>query len=494
MRAEIKRPAVRANVLIATIVVLSAALAAVAFSTVGESRARPIYMVGVTDPIAYGTFRTTGLLVDSEATIGTSAAPLTPVLTLRTGGASTVPLEFAGVVTNTWDMSPITGSNVDPATITMFALTPTTTPSVDGTLNLHLIAGTGGAGGVDLSPNGASYLDPDGYAQHGHILAIGFLAPQYVLDVRDPGNAHTTLADCVANTGSAYECGQISAKGTSTYATGAGSNTIAFAVNGEALNTKASGIASLINIGLHGRAGGGDANWSLLTEDGDVCEGCTGSGAAAASGNVFVKRPLIVSSTSATFTGGGTIISGTSPYTLSVGPESDDTYFVNGNIAYGYNVNADDHLNFNFGGYLFGASRYRSENHYDGKNNLMLLIDAPNHQVLFSDGSINTTVVRLIDGHEITNGVAPGINASCTSGAGASIAGTDKAFKLVTGTTSTSCTITFHTTYVVAPVCVITAEAGKVLPTYTISATAITMTTDLNAVYNAVCFGTAGAS
>lgn len=309
------------------------------------------------------TFKTGALIVDTTTEMGSASVPLTHVLTLRTSSATADPLAFTGAITNTWDMAVMTGSNTDLATVTVFGQTPTTTPSADNTLAFWVTAGTGGAGGIFLSPNGGSYMDPDGYAQHGKILAIGHEIPEYELDVRDPGNAHTSATDCVA-AGADFECIVVSAKGSSTFATGAGSNTEYYGVNGEALGTRASGTAQLVNAGLHGRASGGQQNFSLLTDDGDVYLGRNSSG------NIKFGRPTEFVMASTWDVGGNIFSSSSSGFNLSVGPLNDDIYFINGNIDYGWNVNSTDHININFHSFQGGAGFFRDLRIYDGKNAL----------------------------------------------------------------------------------------------------------------------------
>lgn len=67
---------------------------------------------------------------------------------------------------------------------------------------------------------------------------------------------------------------------------------------------------------------------------------------------------------------------------------------------------------------------------------------------------------------------------------------TDFAGKLTTGSAATTCTITFSSTWGTAPSCILTPEGGATHPTYTTSATAITVTVDIaSTVYNYVCVG-----
>lgn len=281
----------------------------------------------------------------------------------------------------------------------------------------------------------------------------------------------------------------VSAKGSSTFATGTGSNTEYYAVNGESLGIKTSGTATLTNIGLHGRAAGGDTNLALATDDGNVVLNRAGGG------TTLLHGVTTADAGSFHITNGGTIIEGTNPFTLSIGPTSDDTYFLNGNIAYGWNVNSDDHLNINFFGFLGGTGFFRSLNVYDGKNTALAHFNAPSHQVEVDDGSgIMTTVIKAINGHWITNGTSPTLDASCTAGGGSAIGGTDRAMKILTGVSSTACTVTFASPWTIPPVCTITPESGAAVPAFTISASQIVMSSNTNATYNIQCLGTPGAS
>lgn len=70
-----------------------------------------------------------------------------------------------------------------------------------------------------------------------------------------------------------------------------------------------------------------------------------------------------------------------------------------------------------------------------------------------------------------------------------SIVGNDTVGKVTTGSAATTCTLTFTAAYNVAPACIISAQgASPVIPTYTTSTTALTMTVDVaSTVYNYIC-------
>lgn len=85
-----------------------------------------------------------------------------------------------------------------------------------------------------------------------------------------------------------------------------------------------------------------------------------------------------------------------------------------------------------------------------------------------------------------TSTVSP-VLTSC--GTAPSIVGNDTVGKVTTGSAATTCTITFTTAFNVAPACIISPQgASPVIPTYTTSTTALTMTVDVaSTVYNYIC-------
>lgn len=74
-------------------------------------------------------------------------------------------------------------------------------------------------------------------------------------------------------------------------------------------------------------------------------------------------------------------------------------------------------------------------------------------------------------------------------GTSPSIVGNDTVGKVTTGSAATTCTLTFSAAYNVAPACILSAQgASPVIPTYTTSTTAITVTVDVaSTVYNYIC-------
>jgi hypothetical protein len=107
------------------------------------------------------------------------------------------------------------------------------------------------------------------------------------------------------------------------------------------------------------------------------------------------------------------------------------------------------------------------------------LIASPGDSV--GDRIINST------GHVRGNGTAPVLSGCGTNPA---IAGSDVAGVVTTGSAATTCTLTFARTYTTAPSCFFLPTGTATQPVYTVSATAITVTTDIaSTVYNYGCVG-----
>jgi len=88
--------------------------------------------------------------------------------------------------------------------------------------------------------------------------------------------------------------------------------------------------------------------------------------------------------------------------------------------------------------------------------------------------------------HVNTVGRVPPVLSAC--GTTPTFTGSDNALRLTTGSAATTCTVTFGTAFNTAPACVITPQGAAIQPTYTVSATAISMTVDIaSTVYNIVC-------
>ena len=100
-----------------------------------------------------------------------------------------------------------------------------------------------------------------------------------------------------------------------------------------------------------------------------------------------------------------------------------------------------------------------------------------------SNGELSITGTAHLKGV----GTAPALTSCGTS---PSIAGSDVAGVVTTGSGATTCTLTFAATYTTAPSCFFLPTGTATMPVYTVSATAITVTTDIaSTVYNYGCVG-----
>lgn len=96
--------------------------------------------------------------------------------------------------------------------------------------------------------------------------------------------------------------------------------------------------------------------------------------------------------------------------------------------------------------------------------------------------------IEIVNNKQRTAGTAPVIS-SCGT-APSAVAGNDYSGRYTTGSAATTCTITFASTYGTAPSCILGVEGGATLPTYTVSATAITVSVDIaSTTYNYICVG-----
>lgn len=82
-------------------------------------------------------------------------------------------------------------------------------------------------------------------------------------------------------------------------------------------------------------------------------------------------------------------------------------------------------------------------------------------------------------------GAAPAVSACGTS---PTIAGTDFAFTLTTGSVATSCTVTFSKAFGASPRCVLMANGQATQPTFTTTAASMVITVDIaSTVYTGIC-------
>lgn len=159
--------------------------------------------------------------------------------------------------------------------------------------------------------------------------------------------------------------------------------------------------------------------------------------------------------------------------------KGDTVYISSGSVNFGFEDNVTDILHVNFLGYHGGFSQFRTLSIEDGQGDEIARFLGPSGHLRF-----------IAEGRS-----APALSASCTSGGGGSITGTDTDFTLVTGASSVACVVTFVSGWTVKPVCVISVEGGTTLPTWSVSPSAFTFTVNLSATtYDAHCFGTPGAT
>ncbi len=95
-------------------------------------------------------------------------------------------------------------------------------------------------------------------------------------------------------------------------------------------------------------------------------------------------------------------------------------------------------------------------------------------------------------GNVVANGTAIPVLTSCGTSPAITAGSTDLAGSYTTGSGATTCTITFATAFANAPDCLIinTAGAATLIPTYSTSATAITVTVDIaSTAYHYLCVG-----
>jgi hypothetical protein len=326
-----------------------------------------------------GTFTGSGAAIfkSTEAvsgllSAGSGVAALSNAFALSSSSASTVPLNFSAAATNTWDVSPATGSNTDPATITVFGRTVTTTPSASQTLNMHLIAGTGGAGGVNLSPNGISYMDPDAWAQSGTILAIGYLggASTGEVEIHDQGNVHTVAHP------------ELSIVASSTYNTGSAATETA-GISAVCGATHGTGSGVLTNTCGYFDATGGDVTNALVTVQGNVIMNRTNG--------TFTAHKAAQFDSTATFSGQADFNSG-SLYNAGFGNAggAGNVYIVSGTINGQFSSNATDHLDLNWFGYQGGATQFRDLNIRDGEGAIIAAFTGSTKATTLN-GSLTTT-------------------------------------------------------------------------------------------------------
>lgn len=193
----------------------------------------------------------------------------------------------------------------------------------------------------------------------------------------------------------------------------------------------------------------------------------------APSGNTTTMIRLLANSSGSTLTG------------ISVGAMSDGDLFLLRNDAASGAItitNADTNS--------LAANRITTQ------NGLSLVIPPRGAMWLEYDGtaglvaspglSIGDTAIGAT-GHLRSTGTAPTLTSCGTS---PTIAGGDLAGVVTTGSGATTCTITFSRTFTSAPSCYFLPTGTATMPVYTVSATAITVTTDIaSTTYSYGCIG-----
>lgn len=102
----------------------------------------------------------------------------------------------------------------------------------------------------------------------------------------------------------------------------------------------------------------------------------------------------------------------------------------------------------------------------------------------FNGGDVN-----YASGHILANGTSPTLS-SCGATPSPTIAGSDIGGRFTTGGTATTCTITFATAFGTQAFCIVYPEGAATQPVYTVSASAITMTTSIaTTTYDYICTG-----
>lgn len=100
---------------------------------------------------------------------------------------------------------------------------------------------------------------------------------------------------------------------------------------------------------------------------------------------------------------------------------------------------------------------------------------------------MNSNEVFQGTAHIKTSGTLPALTSCGTS---PTIVGSDVGGTVVTGSAATTCTITFAVTYTTAPSCVFLPMGTATMPVYSVSATAITVATDIaSTTYTYMCMG-----
>lgn len=109
-----------------------------------------------------------------------------------------------------------------------------------------------------------------------------------------------------------------------------------------------------------------------------------------------------------------------------------------------------------------------------------------------STATFNGTLSQVNKGNVVANGSAIPVLTSCGTSPSITAGSTDFAGNYTTGSAATTCTITFANAFTNAPDCLILNSAGAatLIPTYTVSASAITVSVDIaSTLYRYICVG-----
>jgi hypothetical protein len=121
---------------------------------------------------------------------------------------------------------------------------------------------------------------------------------------------------------------------------------------------------------------------------------------------------------------------------------------------------------------------------YDSTLSRWMASLAPTSPTFVTDVTIGST------GHLLASSASTPALSSCGGSPAIVASSTDVAGKYTSGSAATTCTITFATTWGTAPTCIVAPEGSATMPTYTVSATAITVSVDIaSTTYNYICIG-----
>lgn len=307
--------------------------------------------------------------------------------------------------------------------------------------------------------------------------------------------------------------------------------TLAVAVEADALGTRSAGTFVHQNIGLLATASGGQENYALYSNGGDIrmnpvstdqfgsvtSTNLATTGFADFSAATSIAFNTHITSTFNEFTGDSThtpVVSvGNTPITDGTGIQVKNTNAAQ--AISGIDMLADTTINANQTTGIFmtrgaGGGGGASGNNpaglalvgnpgsvVVGANQGDLVLYTNIQAVVFAaDHASFTTATRLTSNNHWSQDTSfgkPTTSVSCDGVTVAVVTGNDNAFKVTTGTGSTACVISFTKTWTQPPTCTAFPE-GVALPTCTISPTAITCTVNVAGAYNFMCNGQQGST